>query len=302
MTGGGTVSDTQASPAPGRGPLTEFDIVGRTDPGKVRSVNEDHFFIASLHKSLRVRQTSLEDLTAFAGLRASFAHLFLVADGLGGHRGGRLASGTAVETLAAHIGQTLDCCCDIVDVDQENSFLIQLESAVDRAHQQVRRLRGDEEQGPGTTLTLVTLMWPRAYIVHVGDSRAYHLRGGRLRQITRDQTAYEDLVDSGALKEDQATGEEQDHRLKHVLTSALGFEIKPSIGLIDLQAGDTLLLCTDGLTKHVADAEIAGILDECSSAEECCRRLIDLTLERGAKDNVTVVVGRFAGLTGGRAA
>ncbi len=271
-----------------------IDIFGITDPGRARSVNEDQFFVASVHKSLSVRQTSLEDLSPFAGLRGSCAHILLVADGLGGHRGGKLASGTAVKTLAAHIGQTMDCYYRF-DVEEENEFLVQLEAAVDRAHEQVRQLHGAEEQGPGTTLTMVALMWPRAYVVHVGDSRAYHFRQGRLRQLTRDQTAYEDLVDSGALKEEQVAGAEQDHRLKHVLTSALGFEIKPSIGLIDLQDGDTLLLCTDGLTKHVRDPEIAGILDASGSAGDCCQRLIDLTLERGAKDNVTVVVGRFPG-------
>ncbi len=269
-----------------------IDIFGITDPGRARSVNEDQFFVASLHKSLQVLHTSLEDVSVFAGLRGAFAHLLLVADGLGGHRGGRLASGTAVETLAAHIGQTIDCYYKF-DVDQENEFLVQLEAAVNRAHHQVRRLHGSEEQGPGTTLTMIALLWPRAYVVHVGDSRAYHLRAGRLRQLTRDQTAYEDLIDSGALKEEPAGAGEQDHRLKHVLTSALGFEIKPSIGLIDLQAGDILLLCTDGLTKHVPDADITAILQGCETAEESCRRLVDLTLERGASDNVTVVVGRF---------
>ncbi len=285
---------SHALPAAGEKAVAGIDVFGTTDPGKARSVNEDNFFIAAVHKSLLVRQTSLADLGIFADLRSSVAHLFLVADGLGGHRGGELASGTAVKTLAAHIGQTMDCCYKF-DVDQENEFLGQLEAAVDRAHEQVLRLRGPDEQGPGTTLTMVAVIWPRAYIVHVGDSRAYHLRGGRLRQLTRDQTAYEDLVDSGALKEEQVAGGEQDHRLKHVLTSALGFEIKPSIGLIDLQPGDVLLLCTDGLTKHVPDAEIASMLLASDTAEESCRRLVDLTLERGAKDNVTVVVGRFAG-------
>ncbi len=287
------MADTQPLPARGDDLLAGIDVFGITDPGRARSVNEDQFFIASVHKSLNVWQTSLEDRKVLAGLCGACAHLLLVADGLGGHRGGKLASGTAVETLAAHIGQTMECYYRF-DVDQENEFLGQLEAAVDRAHQQVRRLHGEDPQGPGTTLTMVALMWPRAYVVHVGDSRAYHLRGGRLRQMTRDQTAYEELVDSGALKEEQTAGAGQDHRLKHVLTSALGFEIKPSIGLIDLQPGDVLLLCTDGLTKHVPDVEIAGILDASRTAEESCRRLLELTLERGAKDNVTVVVGRFA--------
>jgi protein phosphatase len=141
---------------------------------------------------------------------------------------------------------------------------------------------------------MVALIWPRAYVIHVGDSRAYYLRGGRLRQLTRDQTAYEDLLDQGLINEDEGQDAGLKSRLKNVLTSALGAQIKPSTGLIDLEPGDGLLLCTDGLTRHVSDNEIAGILGAGAGAEASCRRLVDLTLERGARDNVTVIVGRFA--------
>jgi serine/threonine protein phosphatase PrpC len=141
---------------------------------------------------------------------------------------------------------------------------------------------------------MVALVWPRAYVVHVGDSRAYYQRGGLLRQLTRDQTVYEELVDQGVITGEQAQDAALGNRLKHTLTSAIGSELAPSVGLIDLEAGDALLLCTDGLTKHVRDSDITAILDAGGSAEESCRRLIDLTLERGAHDNVTVVVGRFA--------
>jgi protein phosphatase len=128
----------------------------------------------------------------------------------------------------------------------------------------------------------------------VGDSRAYYLRGGRLQQLTRDQTAFEQLVDEGVIDEEKARAAGERHRFKDVLTSAVGAEIEPSVGLIDLQADDVLLLCTDGLTKHVPDGEIAQVLGAGRSAEESCRRLLDLTLERGASDNVTVIVGRFS--------
>jgi protein phosphatase len=255
----------------------------------VRSMNEDQFFVASLHKSMRVRQTSLENLAAFARLHGSFAYLLVVADGVGGIKGGKLASGTAVETLAEHIGQTIGCYYNF-DVEKEHEFLEQLEGAVERSHERIREELAHDGRGPATTLTMVALVWPRAYVVHVGDSRAYYLRGGRLKQLTRDQTAYEELVDQGVMTEEQA----RRAGLRNVLTSALGAQIKPALGLVDLEPGDALLLCTDGLTKHVSDDEIAVMLGNPESAEATCRRLVEMTLARGASDNVTVIVGRFA--------
>jgi serine/threonine protein phosphatase PrpC len=271
-----------------------IDVFGATHPGKMRNQNDDQFFIATLHKSMRVQQASLDDLSAFTRLHEASAYLLVVADGASGMMGARQASTTAVETIAQHIGEIIGCYYSF-DVDMEEEFLNQLQNAVERAHQQVRKLDPYAEQGPATTLTMVALLWPRAYVVHVGDSRAYYLRSGRLRQLTQDQTAYEQLLDDGTMSEQQA--EEYagvTRRLKNVLTSALGGQIKPSIGLVDLQAGDVLLLCTDGLTRHVPDSDIAGILGASASAEESCRRLIDLTLERGAHDNVAVIVGRCA--------
>ena len=269
-----------------------IDIFGMTHPGKVRRNNEDQFFIASLHKSMHVRQTSLEDLGAFAPHRERSAFLLVVADGVGGAEGGELASGTAVEALARHIVETVNCCFAL-DVEKEHEFLEQLEDAVERAHQQVRQRHASAGRFPATTLTMVALIWPRAYVVHVGDSRAYYLRAGRLRQLTRDQTAFEELVDRGVLSDSQAQDPAVGNRWKNVLTSAIGTDFEPSVGLIDLQADDVLLLCTDGLTKHVPDGDIAGIVGAGDSAEESCRRLVDLTLDRGASDNVTVIVGRM---------
>ena len=283
------MSDGQGFTAPSEELFSSIDVCGATHPGKVRSANEDQFFIASLHKSMRVRQTSLDSVAAFAKLHGSFAYLLVVADGVGGIAGGKLASGTAVETLAGQIGETIGCYYNF-DVENEHEFLDQLERAVQASHERVRDEHGREGRGPATTLTLVALVWPRAYVVHVGDSRAYFLRGGRLRQITRDQTAYEELVDQGVMTEEQA----RRAGLRHVLTSALGAQIKPALGLVDLEAGDTLLLCTDGLTKHVPDDDLAVALGVSESAEATCKRLVDLTLARGASDNVTVIVGRFA--------
>jgi protein phosphatase len=285
-----SVSDGEF-PTPGA-QAPAIDVCGTTHRGKVRAVNEDQFLVALLRKSMHVQQTSLDDLGPFARFQGSSAYLVVVADGLGGLGGGRLASRTAVETLAEQIGETTGRYYSF-DVDEEREFLAQLRQAVERAHDKVRETHPSADQGPATTLTLAALTWPRAYLVHVGDSRAYSLRGGQLRQLTRDQTVYEDLVDEGVLSEDQPGYAGPRNELRDVLTSAVGFELSLNIGRIDLQAGDVILLCTDGLTKHVSDSEIAVILGGTGSAEEACRRLVDLTLERGASDNVTVVVSRL---------
>jgi serine/threonine protein phosphatase PrpC len=287
-----SVPDSHEFPVPGKESFRGTDVFGATHVGKVRQNNEDQFLVASLHKLMHVQQTSLPDSSVFSGPRGSFAYLLVVADGVGGNTGGELASGTAVETLARHIGETVGCFYNY-DVDKEHAFLSHLEGAVERSHEQVLARFAAFERSPATTLTMVALVWPRAYVVHVGDSRAYYLRDGRLRQLTRDQTAYEDILDDGLMTDEQLEASGLKSRFRNTLTSAIGSRIKPSIGLVDLRAGDALLLCTDGLTKHVPDSDIAGILGTARGAEDSCRRLIDMTLERGARDNVTVVVAHF---------
>ena len=179
-------------------------------------------------------------------------------------------------------------CYYSADVDEEQEFLDQLEQSVRRCHDSLVADYGTDP-GPATTLTMVSLIWPRAYIVHIGDSRCYYLRDGVLKQITRDQTMGEVVLDQGLLSEEEVA----QRGLDHILTSAIGAEITPSIGLIDLEPGDTLLLCTDGLTKHVTDDAARDVLDSGGTAEEACRRLVDAALEDGGSDNVTVVVSRM---------
>ncbi len=145
-------------------------------------------------------------------------------------------------------------------------------------------------QGPATTLTLAMLLWPRAYIVHVGDSRAFYLRKGRLRQLTRDQTTGEYMMSSGAWTEEQA----RKAPIGGALVSALGGgEMTPAVGLVDLQPGDTLLLCTDGLTRHVSDERITELLGRPTDAGTACRELVDEALAGGGHDNITVVAARM---------
>jgi serine/threonine protein phosphatase PrpC len=269
----------------------EVESFGLTDIGKIRTVNEDQFVIASLRKSVRLRHTSLPDTGLASRLAGIESQLFVIADGVGGRPGGELASESAVASLLEYIDEAV-ICYHSPNVDQEHDFLARLEGSVQQAHERILAEHHSTGTGPATTLTMIVLTWPRAYLVHVGDSRAYYLRGGRLRQLTRDQTTGEYMVDVGAWTEEQAARA----KVGANLTSAVGGqEMAPSVGLIDLEPGDVLLLCTDGLTKHVADAQIAEVLGGKESAESMCRRLVQQTLEAGGSDNVTVIVAKMAG-------
>ncbi len=268
----------------------DLDVYGLTHVGKVRKHNEDQFLIASLRKTMDVRHTSVADLGVFAGLKRSEAELFLVADGVGGVPGGEQASSTAVAAVTRFITHTAGCYYN-ADVDQEHEFLEQLERSVERCHESLIADYGSEG-GPATTLTLVWLIWPRAYMIHVGDSRCYYLRDSVLRQLTRDQTMGEVALDQGLLSEEEV----QRRGLDHILTSAIGAQISPRIGLIDLEAGDTLLLCTDGLTKHVSEDQILAVLRPTATAQKSCEQLVEAALQAGGSDNVTVVVARMNGV------
>jgi protein phosphatase len=209
-----------------------------------------------------------------------------------------VASQTAVTALVKYLSQAAGCFNNI-DPDKEHEVLEQLEAAVHDAHRRISEEHGgggaarggNAVPGPATTLTMAMLIWPRAYVVHVGDSRAFYLRKDRLRQLTRDQTTGEYMVDSGVWTEEQA----RKAPIGGTLASALGAnEMTPSVGLVDLQPGDTLLLCTDGLTRHVPDERIAELLGRAGDAESACRDLVEAALAGGGHDNVTVVAARMA--------
>ena len=170
------------------------------------------------------------------------------------------------------------------------AFMDKLEAAMYAAHERVKTELAMDGSRPASTATMVTLIWPRAYIFHVGDSRGYYLRDGQLKQFTRDQTVGEFMVDAGLLSEEQA----QKGGLNDVLTHAIGGdESTPAIGLVDFRAGDSLLMCSDGLNKHVSDGAIKGVLEHATSAEAACRDLLEAALAGGGSDNITIIVARM---------
>jgi len=245
----------------------------------VREENEDHFFLGSLSRGVIVDATSISSspLTVVEERLASFA---MVADGVGQGGGGEEASRAAVQALVQHVSSGF-----------ADAFPRLLEGAALACHEYLQE-RSDEEQGArgfATTLTLFLGLWPHAYVLQVGDSRLYVYRDDALTQISRDQTMAQDLIDSGVLTQQKA----QETRWAHVLSSAIGGqEAEPVVSRIVRNWGTVVLLCSDGLTKHVSDKRIAERLGALTSARKTCEELLQDALDDGGTDNITMVIGR----------
>ena len=200
-------------------------------------------------------------------------------------------SRTALHAIVEYVLSEMDLYVQL-DPDAEPQFQAELRRSVELSHEAVLQAgQADEERsGMATTLTMVAFRWPKAFIVHVGDSRGYRLRDGELELITKDQTMAQAMVDAGALSADQAARS----RLNHVLYSALGAtRAEPYSVMTDCRWNDLMLLCTDGVNKHVSDDEIRDALRRSTSAEATARELLQLALDRGGTDNTTLVVGRL---------
>ncbi len=273
----------------------ELDLFGITHVGRVRVENQDHFLVATVHPELNVHETSLPPASSLAVHGTRLATVMLVADGVGGSTGGREASQLAIETITRYVSSTLRC-YHAAGSSAEQEFVDALREAVLEAHAAVRAesaARPDVKH-MATTLTLFLAVWPWAYVVQVGDSRCYHYAHGKLDQLTKDQTIAQNLVDQGVLSPERMAKSP----LNNVLASAIGAdEAEPVVSRVKMDGRGVFLLCSDGLTKHVGDDEIAAELRALASSEQACRRLLDLALERGGSDNITVLIARVANVT-----
>lgn len=267
------------------------DVFGVSDTGLRRQRNEDHFIVALLRKELTIRQSNVPEDTGLHAGSVAEAQIFAVADGVGGHEDGDVASRLTLTMLVEYLARAA-ACFNQLDTEEEHAFLERLEAGVHEVHLRLVAALGQGSRPPASTLTMATLVWPRAYLVHVGDSRAMYLHGGILRTLTRDQTYAELLVDDGTLTPEQAARS----MMANTLTSAIGgLEMMPSVGLVDFVPGDVLLLCSDGLTKHVPDGKIAERLRQPWTAEQMATTLLQDALDGGGTDNVTVLVARMLG-------
>jgi len=293
--GGSDPALLQASPAAS----AILDCHGDSKIGRLRTINQDRFFIMSF--TLKTIQDSSEG-TPPAPPASATGYLVGVADGVGGAPAGDRASLLAAGTLKAFIqeessGLLQPGLRDNEVVETLGRALRRCQSAIAEEVQ-----RHPEYWGMATTLTAAVVLWPKLYIVHLGDSRAYLLRDGVLRRLTRDQTLARSLVDAGVF---DSKGADR-FRWKHVVWNVLGGrssgrdpEVHPEVHIEDLQVGDTLLLCTDGISNPLTDETIRGLLLRGGSPEEICRSLTDSAREMRSQDDATVVVAHIANPKGG---
>ena len=205
--------------------------------------------------------------------------LFAVADGMGGHLAGEVASAMAVDAIR-----------QMAEGKPKASFSA-LADAFDKANTAIldHAWQHAECHGMGTTLSVLWLMQERALIAHMGDSRIYRLRDGRLEQVTRDHSLVQELVQAGIITKEEA----RTHPRRNIITRALGTEgdSQPDLILEDCRPGDCWLLCSDGLTGMVTDEAIAGVLKQ-QALEEAADTLIRLALDAGGQDNITLLICR----------
>ena len=256
----------------------KFSAYGKSDIGLRRTNNEDGFVIRDL-----TRETGFEPALVVGQPVGARGVLFAVCDGIGGHHAGEIASSLALETLETEM-QRLSGTCPRPEL---------FKKAVEVVNQRVwaEASLHPKLSGMGTTLTAALICQERVLIAHVGDSRGYFARGGRVEQITKDQSIAEQLVASGAMTEEQA----RQTPFRHVLLQAIGTKEKVEIALdgIDLVRGDSLLLCSDGLSGKVAITDLAGHLAG-DDLKVCGDALVALANERGGEDNITVVIVRVS--------
>lgn len=261
-----------------------------THVGNVRPDNQDHFFLGSLARGAVVTRTSLGEEVSGLWRAERLATLAVVADGVGSSGGGEQAARRAVEGLVSSVSASF---FDAARKEPEDPdvFSRMLHSAALAVHESLleETERDDGGRRFATTATLFLGLWPHAYLLQVGDSRCYIFRDGELTQISRDQTLAQDLVDSGALTRTVA----ERSRWAHILSSAMGGEqAAPVVTRFVRDWGTVLLMCSDGLTKHVSDERIRERLASMTSARQAVEQLMQDALDDGGTDNITLIVGR----------
>lgn len=261
-------------------------VFGRTDVGRTREHNEDAFVVADLTTGNATLQPEVR--RHVLGAKGT---LFMVADGMGGAAAGEIASAMAVEVV---LGELREKWIAVSTTDPEE-FVRAIRRATVSANQQIHNFAAShsEYRGMGTTATVAGLLGDVLYVAQVGDSRAYLVRDGVARQITKDQSLMQKLIEAGELTEEEAAQSER----RNIILQALGPEPLVKIDLTHqtVRRGDVLVLCSDGLSGQVTKDDIARIVTEETDLVAACKRLIDRANENGGPDNITVIAARFDG-------
>jgi protein phosphatase len=275
-------ADAQAPP--NKGPLdVKLRLFGRTDVGQVREHNEDNFIVADLTKESRGLMEA--DRSQVVGARGT---LLGVCDGMGGAAAGEVASQLAVDIIYQRMAlgdppkNHDELAARLVHAIEAAGLRIFSEAKLDRTR-----------RGMGTTATIAALVDDHLFLGQVGDSRAYILRGDRLVQVTRDQSLVNQLIEAGQLTEEEAETFEHNNIILQALGTADTVQV--DLTYVQLRRGDTLMLCSDGLSGMVRNDEIREVLRTVDDPLEACKTLTDRANQAGGHDNITVVVAKFDG-------
>jgi serine/threonine protein phosphatase PrpC len=261
-------------------------VFGKTDLGRTREHNEDTFLVADLSTGNASLQPEVRKHEV--GPRGS---LFIVADGMGGAAAGELASAMAADLIYRHMATAW--ANDPANTAER--FAYRMKEAVELANGQIYSYAREhpEVRGMGTTVTAAGVFGDDLYLTQIGDSRAYLVRGAEAIQLTKDQSLMQRLVDAGELTEDEA---EQSER-RNIILQALGPDPRVKVDLTyqPIRRGDTLILCSDGLSGLVRREEFGSLARQYPDPPALCSALIDLANARGGPDNITVVTALFEG-------
>ncbi|MGV3485711.1 MAG: PP2C family protein-serine/threonine phosphatase [Planctomycetaceae bacterium] len=273
---------------------TKLELFGVTDIGRKRSSNEDQFMVADLCRSFRVHHTSLalDHRTQLFG--ATQGQLLLVADGMGGHEAGERASQLALDGVVDHFLNRI--AFRMIDGDAGDAeFEEQLKAALTHCQQLIRQdvSAVPQRKGMGSTLTMAYIVWPKLYLVHVGDSRCYLIRDGQIQQLTRDHTMASSLNPEPPERDESLPDE--DGPLTNVLWNVLGGDgdLRPDALAIELQINDAIVLCTDGLTRYVSRKRLREVIAGTEPLNDACSHLVAEANQAGGSDNITIVACRL---------
>lgn len=287
------MSEIQSSP--GHTPAGKMDCYGDSRIGSARRVNADQYLIADLRRSFTIHSSSLDHEERRQRLGNTRAQLLLVADGLA-EENGQHASQLAVDTLCTSLlndANAFECTGHAEDVSLRSDFFTALQECQFRLQSEAQRVSQHCELA--TTMTSVCVIWPDLFLTHVGDSRCYLFRNQRLQQLTTDHTYARKLGEHGVMDKAGA----RDTLWNNVLWNVVGGSsnrLEPEFAGHQLQIGDVLVLCTDGLASAVPQREIRRILARMSDAQTTCEQLLEAGSAASGSDNMTVVVARFHAL------
>ena len=243
--------------------MDELKYSAKTDRGSVRETNEDYYNIVS----------------GYPGMPAAF----IIADGMGGHNAGEVASRTSIDHISSIILESPELLAESTDMSET------IKSLIVKANQAVyeKSLESAENNGMGTTLIMAVIIGNIMYIGHVGDSRLYLVRNNTIKRITTDHSYIEELIKTGSLAREEA----EKHPNRNVITRALGCsaDLDADTYICKLEANDYIVMCTDGLTNMIDEKEIKNTVLKNTPAK-ACEELVDSAIRSGGDDNITVIV------------